>query len=173
MLIHSIVERLRALGLAAMADTLTELQNSPEAAEMPHSDWFGHLVDREVSACDNRRLVRHLCEGASSRQHRECRLSHRSRSRPFALSYFRHLPMDPRAQPSRHREATRTGKSWLACALGAAQERRVSKKSPSGPPGWLHLASIRRCEHIAEIARSRTTRLTRQKACSIVFPHGT
>ena len=33
MLIHPTVERLRSLGLAAMADTLVELQNNPEAAE--------------------------------------------------------------------------------------------------------------------------------------------
>ena len=38
MLIHPTVERLRSLGLAAMADTLVELQNNPEAAEMSHAD---------------------------------------------------------------------------------------------------------------------------------------
>ncbi|MGY4601544.1 DNA replication protein DnaC [Bradyrhizobium sp. GM22.5] len=37
MLIHPTVDRLRALGLAAMADTLTELQNNPEATGMPHA----------------------------------------------------------------------------------------------------------------------------------------
>jgi hypothetical protein len=57
-LIHPPVERLRALGLTAMADTLIELQSNPEAAEMPHPDWLGLLVDREVTARDNRRLVR-------------------------------------------------------------------------------------------------------------------
>jgi len=31
------VERLRALGLTAMADTLIELHNNPQAAEMPHA----------------------------------------------------------------------------------------------------------------------------------------
>jgi hypothetical protein len=60
MLIHPTVDRLRALGLAAMADTLTELQNNPEAAEMPHADWLGLLVDREVTARDNRSLTRRL-----------------------------------------------------------------------------------------------------------------
>src|SRR5215471_6714490 len=60
MLIHPTVDRLRALGLAAMADTLTELQNNPDAAEMPHADWLGLLVDREVTARDNRRLTRRL-----------------------------------------------------------------------------------------------------------------
>ena len=33
MLIHPTVERLRSLGLAAMADALVELQNNPEAAD--------------------------------------------------------------------------------------------------------------------------------------------
>lgn len=60
MLIHPTVERLRALGLTAMADTLIELQNNPEAAEMPHPDWLGLLVDRAVTARDNRRLMRRL-----------------------------------------------------------------------------------------------------------------
>ncbi|MCP1986412.1 hypothetical protein ACVIHI_008170 [Bradyrhizobium sp. USDA 4524] len=60
MLIHPTVDRLRALGLAAMADTLAELQNNPEAAGMPHADWLGLLVDREVTARDNRRLTRRL-----------------------------------------------------------------------------------------------------------------
>lgn len=35
MLIHPTVDRLRALGLTAMADTHIELQNNPEAADMP------------------------------------------------------------------------------------------------------------------------------------------
>lgn len=60
MLIHPTVERLRSLGLAAMADTLIELQNNAEAAAMPHADWLGLLIDREVTARDNRRLARRL-----------------------------------------------------------------------------------------------------------------
>ncbi len=57
MLIHPTVDRLRVLGLTAMADTLVELQNNPEATGMPHADWLGLLVDREVTARDNRRLT--------------------------------------------------------------------------------------------------------------------
>ena len=60
MLIHPTVERLRSLGLAAMADALVELQNNPEAAEMPHADWLGLLIDREAAFRDNRRLSRRL-----------------------------------------------------------------------------------------------------------------
>lgn len=96
MLIHPTVDRLRALGLAAMADGLTELQNNPEAAEMPHADWLGLLVDREVTARDNRRLTRRLTS-AKLRQAAtiEKRLSHRPWSRSFALPEPRHLSMDP------------------------------------------------------------------------------
>jgi hypothetical protein len=49
MLFHPTVERLRALGLGAMADTLFELQTNPDAAAMPHADWLGLLVDREAT----------------------------------------------------------------------------------------------------------------------------
>ena len=60
MLIHPTAERLRGLGLSAMADALLELQNNPQAAELPHADWLGLLVDREASVRDNRRLARRL-----------------------------------------------------------------------------------------------------------------
>lgn len=60
MLVHPTVDRLRALGLATMADGLTELQNNPEGAGMPHADWLGLLVDRELTARDNRRITRRL-----------------------------------------------------------------------------------------------------------------
>jgi len=43
-----------------MADTLVELQNNPEAAEMSHADWLGLLIDREATFRDNRRLSRRL-----------------------------------------------------------------------------------------------------------------
>ena len=46
MLTHPTLERLRLLGLNAMADTLVELQNNPEAAEMPHANWLGLLGGR-------------------------------------------------------------------------------------------------------------------------------
>jgi hypothetical protein len=60
MLIHPTVERLRALGLSAMADAFVELQNSPDAAELSREDWFGLLVDREATSRDNKRLARRL-----------------------------------------------------------------------------------------------------------------
>ena len=62
MLIHPTAERLRALGLAAMADALVELQNAPDAAELTREDWLGLLVDREATSRENKRLARRLRE---------------------------------------------------------------------------------------------------------------
>jgi hypothetical protein len=62
MLIHPTVERLRALGLTAMADAFIELQNSPDAGELSREDWLGLLVDREATSRENKRLARRLRE---------------------------------------------------------------------------------------------------------------
>jgi DNA replication protein DnaC len=62
MMIHPTVERLRALGLAAMADAFLELQNAPDAGELSREDWLGLLVDREATSRENKRLARRLRE---------------------------------------------------------------------------------------------------------------
>jgi DNA replication protein DnaC len=62
MLIHPTVERLRTLGLTAMADAFIELQNAPDAAELTREDWLGLLVDREATSRENKRLARRLRE---------------------------------------------------------------------------------------------------------------
>ena len=67
MLIHPTVERLRALGLAAMADAFIELQNAPDAAELPREDWLGLLVDREATSRENKRLARRLARPSCAR----------------------------------------------------------------------------------------------------------
>src|SRR6185437_3118595 len=61
-LIHPTVERLRALGLTAMADGFIELQNAPDAGELSREDWLGLLVDREATSRENKRLARRLRE---------------------------------------------------------------------------------------------------------------
>jgi DNA replication protein DnaC len=60
MLLHPTVERLRALGLSAMAEAFVELQNTPDAAALPREDWLGLLVDREATSRENRKLARRL-----------------------------------------------------------------------------------------------------------------
>src|ERR1700753_1669968 len=58
MLVHPTVERLRALGLPAMADAFVELQNAPDAGELSREDWLRLLVDREATSRENKRLPR-------------------------------------------------------------------------------------------------------------------
>ena len=60
MLIHPMAERLRSLGLAAMAEAFLDMRNQPAADDLPREDWLGLLIDREVTARDNKRLGRRL-----------------------------------------------------------------------------------------------------------------
>src|SRR6266481_2080249 len=100
MLIHPTVERLRALGLAAMADAFMELQNAPDAGELSREDWLGLLVDREATSRENKRLARRL---------REARLRQPAVVEDVDFRAHHHLVMIG---------PTGIGKSWLACALG-------------------------------------------------------
>ena len=120
MLIHPTVERLRCLGLAAMADTLIELQNNPDAAAMPHADWLGLLIDREVTARDNRRLARRL-SNAKLRQAASIENVDYRTARGLDRSLFQNLATSQWIRDCNHLVIvgpTGTGKSWLACALG-------------------------------------------------------
>ena len=60
MLIHPMAERLRGLGLAAMADAFLDMHNQSLADDLSREDWLGLLIDREVTARDNKRLGRRL-----------------------------------------------------------------------------------------------------------------
>jgi hypothetical protein len=57
MLIHPMVERLRGLGLTAMADAFTEMQRNSAADDLSREDWLGLLVDREATARENKRIL--------------------------------------------------------------------------------------------------------------------
>ena len=120
MLIHPTVERLRALGLAAMADAFMELQNAPDAGELSREDWLGLLVDREVTARDNRRLTRRLTS-AKLRQVAAIENVDYRTARGLDRSLFQNLGTCQWIRDSNHLVIvgpTGTGKSWLACALG-------------------------------------------------------
>src|SRR5271165_6004400 len=60
MLTHPLAERLRGLGMAAMADAFIQMQSSTAATDLTREDWLGLLLDREVTARDNKRLGRRL-----------------------------------------------------------------------------------------------------------------
>jgi DNA replication protein DnaC len=120
MLIHPTVERLRTLGLTAMADAFVELQNTPAAADLPREDWLGLLIDREVTSRDNRRLARRLRE-AKLRQAAVIEDTDFRTPRGLDRALFTKLATCQWVRDHQHLVIvgpTGTGKSWLACALG-------------------------------------------------------
>lgn len=60
MLIHPMMDRLRDLGLAAMANAFIEMHSQPAADDLSREDRLGLLVDREAAARDNKRLGQQL-----------------------------------------------------------------------------------------------------------------
>jgi DNA replication protein DnaC len=120
MLIHPTIERLRALGLAAMADALVELQNAPDAAELTREDWLGLLVDREATSRENKRLARRLRE-ARLRQSAAVEDVDFRAPRGLDRALFQKLASCEWVRDHHHLVVvgpTGIGKSWLACALG-------------------------------------------------------
>jgi DNA replication protein DnaC len=101
-----------------MAD-VTELQNNPEAARMPHADWLRLLVDREVTARDNRRIT-HRLTSAKLRQAAAIEKVDYRTARGLDRSLFQNLGTCQWIRDANHLVIVRptgTGKSWLACAL--------------------------------------------------------
>jgi DNA replication protein DnaC len=120
MLTHPLVERLRGLGLTAMADAFLELQTAAAAAELSREDWLGLLLDREATARENKRLGRRLTQ-AKLRQNAVIENTDFRTTRGLDRALFLQLGNGDWIRQSQNliiTGKTGTGKSWLACALG-------------------------------------------------------
>ena len=120
MLIHPTVERLRALGLTAMADAFMEMQNAPDAGELSREDWLGLLVDREATSRENKRLARRLRD-ARLRQAAVVEDVDFRAHRGLDRALFLKLAGCQWIRDHHHLcliGPTGIGNSWLACALG-------------------------------------------------------
>ena len=160
MLTHPLAERLRNLGMLAMAETFLERQANATAADIPREDWLGPLVDREASARKNKRLGRRS-RLARLRQNAVIEDTDFRAPRGLDRALFQKLGSCKWIRRSQHpviTGPTGVGKSWLACALGHKPAGKASPCSIGAPhgcsPNWPPLTArtgcheCRRCSNI-------------------------
>lgn len=119
MLHHPTLEKLQSLRLSGMHDGLIEQSRTPEIDSLGFEERLGLLVDRELTARDNRRLQTRL---------RQARLKHRACLEDLDYRHRRGLDKGLVTQLATGQwiakglnlivqGPTGVGKTWIACAL--------------------------------------------------------
>jgi len=119
MLTHPILEKLANLRLNAMARTLEEQMNMPDAGTLSFEERLGLMVDREMTERENRRLKTRLRKAKLRENACMEDIDYRS-SRGLNRSLMKSLAactwIDNR-QSVLITGPTGAGKTWIACAL--------------------------------------------------------
>ena len=157
MLTHPLVERLRGLGLTAMADAFLEMQTAAAAADLSREDWLGLLLDREATSRENKRLSRRLTQ-ARLRQSAVIEDTDFRTVRGLDRALFLQLGNCDWLRQSQNLiicGKTGTGKSWLACALGhKACREGFSVLYRRAPRLFAELATARGEGRLARLLRT-------------------
>lgn len=120
MMLETTLSKLHQMKLSAMAEALTEQNQSTMYAELPFEDRLGLLIDRELTARDNRRLT-NLLRGAKLRYTNACPEEIDFRT-PRGLAKDVILSLAQNGWVKGHQNViitgpTGSGKTFIACAL--------------------------------------------------------
>ena len=149
MLIQQTIERLHALRLTGMATALGEQQGQPDLASLAFEDRLALLVEREVTAREDRRLTRLLqlaklrlpAAAVEDLDFRSARgLDRALLLRLAAGEWIRHH------QTVLIVGATGTGKTYVACALGQSACRHGLTVRYLRLPRLLHELGLARAD---------------------------
>jgi DNA replication protein DnaC len=114
------LDQLSQLGLSGMAQAFAELEASDETAALTHADWFGLLVDRELTHRRDKRLTARLRYARLRQQASVEDVDYRA-PRGLDRALFHKLTNGEWIDAHDNLilcGPTGVGKSWLACALG-------------------------------------------------------
>jgi hypothetical protein len=117
---HPTLDLLNELGLFGMAKAFAEIESSGDAATLTHAEWFGLLLDREMTYRNDKRLRMRLRYAKLRHQAVIEDIDYRA---PRGLDRALFNKLAEGSWIDAHDNLilcgpTGIGKSWLACALG-------------------------------------------------------